>query len=163
MSKIVKGIGKAVKGIVKGVGKAFKKVWKSKIGRALLVAAAVYVTGGMAGLWSTPLTGGAAGGAGLASSQAAAAPLVGEGLAVASAPVAAAPVAAAAAPAAKTGLLGAVGKAAAGVGTALKGAGEWAQANPVPALLGAHMASGALQSAARRRERVRASRPRLRP
>ena len=163
MSKIVKGIGKAVKGIVKGVGKAFKKVWKSKIGRALLVAAAVYVTGGMAGLWSTPLTGGAAGGAGLASSQAAAAPLVGEGLAVASAPVAAAPVAAAAAPAAKTGLLGAVGSGRRGrwdgaEGRRAMGAGQSRSGPPGGADGGRRVA---VRGASK--ERVRASRPHLRP
>lgn len=46
--KIVKGVGKAIKGVVKGVKKVVKKISKSKILKALAVAAAVVVTGGAA-------------------------------------------------------------------------------------------------------------------
>ena len=42
MSKVVKGIGKAVKKVVDGVKKVAKKVWKSKIGRVLVTAALAY-------------------------------------------------------------------------------------------------------------------------
>lgn len=52
VKKIFKGIGKAFKGIVKGV----KKVFKSKLGKFLLLAAAVYFGGGMMGMWNTPFT-----------------------------------------------------------------------------------------------------------
>lgn len=45
MSKVVKGIGRAVSKVVKGVVKAVKKFAKSKIGKFLLVAAAVYFGG----------------------------------------------------------------------------------------------------------------------
>ena len=46
--KIVKGVGKAIKGVVKGVKKVVKKISKSKILKALAIAAAVVVTGGAA-------------------------------------------------------------------------------------------------------------------
>ena len=56
MSKIVSGIGKAVSGVVKGVTKAFKAVTKSKIGKILLVAAAVYLGGAALGMWESPFS-----------------------------------------------------------------------------------------------------------
>jgi hypothetical protein len=52
MSKIVKGVGKVIKGVakvaqkvVKGVGKVVKSIAKSKIGKVLLAAATVYFGG----------------------------------------------------------------------------------------------------------------------
>ena len=75
MSKIVKGIGKAVKKIgravgkvFKGIKKVFKKVWESSIGRAILIGAAIFVGGGLIGLWNTP---GWLGGAGTTASSSA--------------------------------------------------------------------------------------------
>ena len=56
MSKIVSGIGKAVGGIVKGVTKAFKAVTKSKIGKVLMIAAAVYLGGAAMGMWNSPFS-----------------------------------------------------------------------------------------------------------
>ncbi len=50
MKKIASGI----RGVVRGVKKVFKEVTDSKIGKALLVAATVYVGGGMLGAWNTP-------------------------------------------------------------------------------------------------------------
>lgn len=52
MSKIVKGIGKAVKGIIRGV----RKFFKSKFGKLLLAGAAIYLAGGAAGWWNTPFS-----------------------------------------------------------------------------------------------------------
>ena len=48
IKKVVKGVAKGIKKVVKGVGKVVKKVAKSKIFKAMLVAAAIYVTGGAA-------------------------------------------------------------------------------------------------------------------
>lgn len=45
MSKIVKGVGRAVGKVVKGVASAVKKVAKSKLGKIILIAAAVYFGG----------------------------------------------------------------------------------------------------------------------
>ncbi len=45
MSKVVKGIGRAVSKVVKGVTNVVKKVAKSKVGKVLLTAAAVYFGG----------------------------------------------------------------------------------------------------------------------
>lgn len=45
MSKVVKGIGRAVSKVVKGVTNIVKKVAKSKLGKVLLTAAAVYFGG----------------------------------------------------------------------------------------------------------------------
>lgn len=56
MSKVVSGIGKAVGGIVKGVKKAFKAVTKSKIGKALMFAAAIYLGGAALGAWESPFS-----------------------------------------------------------------------------------------------------------
>jgi len=56
MSKLIKGIGKAVKGIVKGVKKVFKKITSSTLGKVLLGAAAIYLTGGAFGMWNTPFS-----------------------------------------------------------------------------------------------------------
>ena len=60
IKKIVKGVAKVIKKTVKGVAKIVKKVAKSKIFKAILIAAAVYVTGGAAleafgssGAWAT--------------------------------------------------------------------------------------------------------------
>jgi hypothetical protein len=46
--KIIKGVKKAVKKVVKGVGKVVKKIANSKIFKAIVIAAAIYVTGGAA-------------------------------------------------------------------------------------------------------------------
>lgn len=61
MSKIFKGIAKAVKNIVKGVKKVFKKIVKSKLFKVVLIAVAIYFGGAALGLWGG---GGAAAGAG---------------------------------------------------------------------------------------------------
>ncbi len=67
MSKFAKGIGKAVKNILKGLKKGFKAVFKSPVGKILLIAAAVYSGGVALGAW-----GGAAGATGAASAAGAA-------------------------------------------------------------------------------------------
>jgi hypothetical protein len=54
MSKVIKGIGKAVKGLVKGVKKVFKKITDSKIGKVILIAAAIYLGGAAFGMWNSP-------------------------------------------------------------------------------------------------------------
>jgi hypothetical protein len=61
MGSVLKGIGKAVKGIFKGikkvfsaVGKAVSKIFGSKLGKILLVAAAIFTGGAALGLWATP-------------------------------------------------------------------------------------------------------------
>jgi hypothetical protein len=46
--KVTRGIKKAVKGVVKGVKKVVKKIASSKIFKAIVIAAAIYVTGGAA-------------------------------------------------------------------------------------------------------------------
>jgi hypothetical protein len=56
MSKVVKGIGKAVKGIVKGVKKAYKSITKSTLGKALLIGATIYLGGAALGYWNSPFT-----------------------------------------------------------------------------------------------------------
>jgi len=48
IKNIVKGVAKVIKKTVKGVAKVVKKVAKSKIFKAVLAAAAIYVTGGAA-------------------------------------------------------------------------------------------------------------------
>tara|TARA_R100000406_G_scaffold96138_2_gene92829 strand:+ start:1091 stop:1972 length:882 start_codon:yes stop_codon:yes gene_type:complete len=48
IKKVVKGVAKGIKKVVKGVAKVVKKVAKSKIFKAVLAAAAIYVTGGAA-------------------------------------------------------------------------------------------------------------------
>ena len=45
MSKVVKGIGRAISGVVKGVTNVVKKVAKSKLGKILITAAAIYFGG----------------------------------------------------------------------------------------------------------------------
>lgn len=70
MSKVVSGIGKAVKSI----GKAIKKVASSKVGKALLIAATIYVGGAALGAWSSPfqsINGVLAGGAKASTAQSA--------------------------------------------------------------------------------------------
>lgn len=52
--KVIKGVGKAVKGLVKGVKKVFKKITDSKIGKALLIAATIYFGGAALGAWNSP-------------------------------------------------------------------------------------------------------------
>lgn len=61
LSKLWKGIKKGVKKVAKGIKKVAKKVWKgvkkfakSKIGKIIIAAAAIYITGGMAGAWASP-------------------------------------------------------------------------------------------------------------
>jgi hypothetical protein len=56
MSKMFSGIGKAIKGVVKGVKKVYKKVVESKIGKALLIAATIYLGGAALGAWSSPFS-----------------------------------------------------------------------------------------------------------
>lgn len=63
IKKVVKGVVKGVKKVVKGVGKVVKKVAKSKIFKAILIAAAMYVTVGAAagafgstGAWATSVS-----------------------------------------------------------------------------------------------------------
>lgn len=62
MSKVVKGVGRAVSSVVKGVGNVVKKVASSKLGKVLLIAATVYF-GGAALMGAM---GGAAAGTGVA-------------------------------------------------------------------------------------------------
>lgn len=62
MSKVVKGIGRAVSKVVKGVANVVKKVAKSKLGKALLIAATIYfggaaLMGGMAAPAGTGISG----------------------------------------------------------------------------------------------------------
>jgi len=45
MSKVVKGVARAVKKVVKGVANVVKKIAKSKIGKILIAAAAIYFGG----------------------------------------------------------------------------------------------------------------------
>ena len=63
IKNIVKGVAKVIKKTVKGVAKVVKKVAKSKIFKAILIAAAIYVTGGAAagafgstGAWATSVS-----------------------------------------------------------------------------------------------------------
>ena len=63
IKNIVKGVAKVIKKTVKGVAKVVKKVAKSKIFKAVLIAAALYVTGGAAagafgstGAWATSVS-----------------------------------------------------------------------------------------------------------
>ena len=63
IKKVVKGVAKGIKKVVKGVAKVVKKVAKSKIFKAVLAAAAIYVTGGAAagafgstGAWATSVS-----------------------------------------------------------------------------------------------------------
>ena len=59
MSKIVKGIKKAVKKVFKGVKKVFKKIVKSTIGKVLLAAVVIYTGGVLMGAWGStgPMSG----------------------------------------------------------------------------------------------------------
>ena len=63
MSKIVKGVKKAVSKVWKGVKKVFKEVVSSKIGKIILIAAAIYMGGVAMGAWGGGGTAGAAVGA----------------------------------------------------------------------------------------------------
>jgi hypothetical protein len=63
IKNVVKGVVKGIKNVVKGVGKVVKKIAKSKIFKAILIAAAIYVTGGAAagafgstGAWATSVS-----------------------------------------------------------------------------------------------------------
>lgn len=59
MSKVVKSVTRAVSKVVKGVVNAVKKVAKSKLGKAILIAAAVYFGGAaLAGGFSSSAAGG---------------------------------------------------------------------------------------------------------
>lgn len=51
MSKIVKGVGKAVSGVWKGVKKVFKKIVSSKLFKVVLIAVAIYFGGVALGAW----------------------------------------------------------------------------------------------------------------
>ena len=50
MSKLFKGIGKAVKGIFKGIGKIFKKITSSTLGKIILAAVVIWTAGAAFGL-----------------------------------------------------------------------------------------------------------------
>lgn len=54
MSGLIKSVGRAVKKVVSGVKKVFKKIASSKIGKVILIAAAVYLGGAALGAWSSP-------------------------------------------------------------------------------------------------------------
>ena len=180
MGSIFKPIRKAIKSVFKGVGKLFKKVWKSKIGRALLIAGAVYITGGLAGLWSTPFTPGAAAAtagaatagpattaAALANANAAYAGGAAAGSAAAGAKAATAATAAAkgasvagaAGAAAPTTILGKVGAAIKAGGSKLLSSGKslfgWIEAHPVSAAaigtVGAQVMTGMAERAETKR------------
>jgi len=56
MSKVVKGIGKAVGSVISGATKVFKSVVSSKIGKIALLAAVIYISGGALGAWETPFS-----------------------------------------------------------------------------------------------------------
>jgi hypothetical protein len=79
MGGVFKAIGKAVKGIFKGikkvfsaVGKAVSKIFGSKLGKILLIAAAIFTGGAALGLWATPFaTAAGTAGAGVGMSTAA--------------------------------------------------------------------------------------------
>jgi hypothetical protein len=57
MSKVAKGIGKAVSGVARGVKKVFNKVVGSKLGKIVLIAAAIYFGGVALGAWGGPVAG----------------------------------------------------------------------------------------------------------
>lgn len=67
---LLKKLFKGVKKIFKGIGKEFKKFAKSSIGKAILIGAAIFIGGGMLGLWGSPTW---LGGAGMGGAQATAA------------------------------------------------------------------------------------------
>lgn len=72
--KVVKKIGKGIKNVFKGVKKVFKEITSSKIGKALLIAGAIYLGGAAFGMWNTPFSsvnGAFVGGGGNAASVAA--------------------------------------------------------------------------------------------
>lgn len=71
MSKVVKGVGRAISKVVKGVTNVVKKVAKSKIGKVLIAAAAIYFGG--AALMGAMGTSGAAAAGGLSGLSGAAA------------------------------------------------------------------------------------------
>lgn len=52
----MKKIASSARGLVRNVKKIYKKVTDSKIGKALLVAATVYVGGAMLGAWNSPFS-----------------------------------------------------------------------------------------------------------
>lgn len=54
MSGLVKGVKKVIGKVVSGVKKVFKKIASSKIGKVILIAAAVYLGGAALGHWSIP-------------------------------------------------------------------------------------------------------------
>ena len=54
MTGVIKSLVKGVKSIFRGVKKIFKKITSSTIGKVLLAAAVIYLTGGAFGLWNTP-------------------------------------------------------------------------------------------------------------
>lgn len=77
MSKVVKGVGRAIGKVVKGVAKVAKTIVKSKIGKVIIAAAAIYFGGaallgamGTAGGAGAAATAGAAAGGGLSGAAA---------------------------------------------------------------------------------------------
>ena len=65
--KLFKSIGKAVKKVFKAVGKGLKKIWNSKIGRALVIAGAIWVGAAAMGVFGGASTPAAMGNLGQAS------------------------------------------------------------------------------------------------
>ena len=59
MSKLFSKIGKAVRKVFRGIKKVFKKITSSKFGRVLLAGVAIYLGGGVLGMWDTVFTNGA--------------------------------------------------------------------------------------------------------
>ncbi len=165
LSKIVKG----VKNIFKGIKKVVKKVWKgvktfakSKIGKIVIAAAAIYFGGLAIEAWGSGASTAATTATELAAStiptvaETAAATSLGSVAAPSAlglAPTLATPAlevaalapstiaAATAVPAAAPGLLSQIGSAAAG-------AGEWMTANPIPTMMAGQLATAAFTPSA---------------
>jgi hypothetical protein len=54
MTAFAKGVKKVVKKVVKGVKKIYKKITESKLGKALLIGAAIFTGGAALGFWNMP-------------------------------------------------------------------------------------------------------------
>lgn len=149
--KAVKGVGKAISGIAKGLVKVVKKVASSKIGKIALMAGAMYLTGGAAGMWTTPFASingalvgaGSAGGTSLSSALLSGNAVAGAGGGVAGA--------IAGTGSAITGAGGTVAGTSLGAGTgggiisnAFKGVTGFIKANPMASAMALNAASSAL-------------------
>lgn len=53
MSKVVKGVARGIRGIGRGLKKGFKKIVSSKLGKAVLIAVAIYFGGAALGAWNS--------------------------------------------------------------------------------------------------------------